>query len=178
MWTHVVWTWNCSKILQLMSVGLAWKSAAKFWTISGSHNMGSQLLQNTEINIVVHWKFWRKYGPVSHLFSCTFKNLASFLKHPVPYSCAFTRKNRTGSFLIHPRKWIYNAISPVGRFRPSSQDIFSPTPLYYFPISIWRFFFSPQSLCLCKEEISNKHQVCIISNYMNLPEFKEFTRGK
>ena len=31
------------------------------------------------------------------------------------------------------------------------------------------FFFSPQSLCLCKEEISNKHQVCIISNYMNLP---------
>ena len=31
------------------------------------------------------------------------------------------------------------------------------------------FFFSPQSLCLCKEEISNKYQVCIISNYMNLP---------
>ena len=29
--------------------------------------MGSQLLQNTEINIVLHWKFWRKYG---HLFSC------------------------------------------------------------------------------------------------------------
>ena len=33
--------------------------------------MGSQLLQNTEINIVLHWKFWRKYGPVWHLFSCT-----------------------------------------------------------------------------------------------------------
>ena len=33
--------------------------------------MGSQLLQNTEINIVVHWKFWRKYGTVSHIFSCS-----------------------------------------------------------------------------------------------------------
>ena len=32
--------------------------------------MGSQLLQSTEINIVLHWKFWRKYGSVSHLFSC------------------------------------------------------------------------------------------------------------
>ena len=37
--------------------------------------MGSQLLQNTEINIVVHWKFWRKYVPVSHLFSCTLSSL-------------------------------------------------------------------------------------------------------
>ena len=70
MWTHVVWTWYCSKILQLMSVGLAWSQLQNFWTISGSHNMGSQLLQNTEINIVLHLKFWRKYGPVWHLFSC------------------------------------------------------------------------------------------------------------
>ena len=31
----------------------------------------SQILQNVEINIVVHWKFWRKYGSVSHLFRCT-----------------------------------------------------------------------------------------------------------
>ena len=22
------------------------------------------------MNIIVHWKFWRKYGSVSHLFSC------------------------------------------------------------------------------------------------------------
>ena len=51
--------------------GVSLKVSCKFWTILGSHNMGSQLLQNTEINIVVHWKFWRKYGPVSHLFSCT-----------------------------------------------------------------------------------------------------------
>ena len=27
-------------------------------------------LTNAEINIVVHWKFWRKYGSVLHLFSC------------------------------------------------------------------------------------------------------------
>ena len=31
----------------------------------------SQILQNTEIIIVVHWNFWRKYGSVLHLFSCT-----------------------------------------------------------------------------------------------------------
>ena len=30
----------------------------------------SQILQNAEINIIMHWKFWRKYGSVSHLFSC------------------------------------------------------------------------------------------------------------
>ena len=33
--------------------------------------MGSQLLQNTEINIVLHWKFRRKYEPVWHLISCS-----------------------------------------------------------------------------------------------------------
>ena len=73
MWTHVVWTWNCSKNLQLMSVGLAWKSAAKiFRTISGSQ-IGSQLLQNMEIikqTDVLLWKIWRKFGSVSYLFSC------------------------------------------------------------------------------------------------------------
>jgi hypothetical protein len=36
--------------------------------ISGSH---SQILQNAYINIVVHWKFWRKYRSVSYSFSCT-----------------------------------------------------------------------------------------------------------
>ena len=30
----------------------------------------SQILQNAEINIVLHWKFWRKYRSVSHLLSC------------------------------------------------------------------------------------------------------------
>ena len=30
MWTHVVWTLNCSKILQQMSVGLAWVSCKFF----------------------------------------------------------------------------------------------------------------------------------------------------
>ena len=31
----------------------------------------SQIVQNAEVNIVVHWKFWRNYGSVSHSFSCT-----------------------------------------------------------------------------------------------------------
>ena len=31
------------------------------------------ILQYAQINIVVHWKFWRKYGPVSRLFSCNWK---------------------------------------------------------------------------------------------------------
>ena len=60
-----------------MSVGLAWKSVAKvFRTISGSQ-MGSQLLQNTEIfkqTDVLLWKMWGKYGSVSYLFSCTQSN--------------------------------------------------------------------------------------------------------
>ena len=30
----------------------------------------SQILKNAEINIVLHCKFWRKYGSASHLFSC------------------------------------------------------------------------------------------------------------
>ena len=45
-------------------------SAAK----SLSHSMfSSQMLPYAKINIVVHRKFWRKYGPVSNLFSCTTK---------------------------------------------------------------------------------------------------------
>ena len=42
-------------------------------TLSGSQ-MGSQLLQNTEIikqTDVLLWKIWRKYRSVSYLFSCT-----------------------------------------------------------------------------------------------------------
>ena len=49
-------------------------SAAIFWTISGSHNVGSQLLQNTEIikqTDALLWKIKRIYGSVSYLFSCT-----------------------------------------------------------------------------------------------------------
>ena len=34
----------------------------------------SQILQNAEMNIVMHWKFWRKYVSVSHLFSCKRKH--------------------------------------------------------------------------------------------------------
>ena len=52
-----------------------WHQLQNFWTISGSHNMGSQILQNTEIikqTDVLLWKIWRIYGSVSYLFSCTF----------------------------------------------------------------------------------------------------------
>ena len=52
--------------MQLMSVGLA-------KTISGTHNMGSQLLQNTDVikqTEALLWKIWRIYGSVSYLFSC------------------------------------------------------------------------------------------------------------
>ena len=38
-------------------------------TISRSA-FSSQILQNAEMNIIVHWKLWRKYGSVSSLFSC------------------------------------------------------------------------------------------------------------
>ena len=44
------------------------KSAEK--TLSHSV-LSSEILQYVEINIVMHWKFCRKYRPVSHLFSCT-----------------------------------------------------------------------------------------------------------
>ena len=54
--------------------------------------MGSQLLQNTEINIVMHWKFWRKYGPVSHLFSCKGQEIS---------------KGNSGFFNISIFKWLY-----------------------------------------------------------------------
>ena len=45
-------------------------------TISSSM-FSSQILQNVEMNIVVHSKFWRKYGSVSHLCSC---NLEEFFE--------------------------------------------------------------------------------------------------
>ena len=61
----VNWTLNVKVFLQLMSVGLAWKSAAQiFRTISGSQ-MSSELLQNAEIikqADVLLWKIWRIYG--------------------------------------------------------------------------------------------------------------------
>ena len=47
-----------------------------------SHSVfSSQILQNAEINIVVHWKFWRKYGSVSHLFSCNCISFWNFTTH-------------------------------------------------------------------------------------------------
>jgi hypothetical protein len=60
-----------------MSVGLAWKSAAKIKTISGPQ-MGSQLLQNTEIikqTDVLLWKIWKIYMDLS----CTITLLKSHL---------------------------------------------------------------------------------------------------
>ena len=35
----------------------------------------SQILQNGWINIVVHWKFWKKYQSVSYSFSCNLYRL-------------------------------------------------------------------------------------------------------
>ena len=90
---------------------------------------------------------------------------------------AFARKNRTGSFLIHPRKWIYNAISPVGRFRPSSQDIFLQLLFTIFPISIWRFFFLLKvSNCVKKRSQINIRY--LLFQILWIWQFKEFTRGK
>ena len=63
MRTHL-WTWNYTCVIS------PWESTEiKTKTISRSV-FSSQILQNAEMNIIVHWKFWRKYGSVSHLFSC------------------------------------------------------------------------------------------------------------
>ena len=60
-----LWTWNYTCVIS------PWESTEiKTKTISRSV-FSSQILQNAEMNIVVHWKFWRKYGSVSNLFSCT-----------------------------------------------------------------------------------------------------------
>ena len=45
-------------------------SAAK--TLSRSV-FSSQILQNAEMNIIVHWKFCRKFGSVLHLFTLAFQ---------------------------------------------------------------------------------------------------------
>ena len=59
-----LWTWNNTCVIS------PWESTEiKTKSISRSV-FNSQILQNVEMNIVVHWKFWRKYGSVSHLFSC------------------------------------------------------------------------------------------------------------
>ena len=64
MRTHV-WTWNYTCVIS------NWESTEiKTKAISGSV-FRSQILQNMEMNIVMHWQFWRKYGSVSNLFSCT-----------------------------------------------------------------------------------------------------------
>ena len=66
--------------------------------------MGSQLLQNTEINIGVYWKFRRKYGPVSHLFSCT---LCMICKMNSVHICNL---NKTNYLLIKCAVFITNWI--------------------------------------------------------------------
>ena len=58
-----------------------------------SHSVfSSQILQNTEINIGVHWKFWRKYGSVSHLFSCTWKYCSHEIKAHSPLKFIYSEK--------------------------------------------------------------------------------------
>ena len=39
--------------------------------------MSSQILQNSWINIVLNWKFWRKYRSVSYWFSCTVHSIST-----------------------------------------------------------------------------------------------------
>ena len=66
------------KICSWLSGWPHWHQLQNFWTISGSHNMGSQPLQNTEIikqTDLLHWKIWRIYESVSYLFSCTLSNV-------------------------------------------------------------------------------------------------------
>ena len=72
MWTHVVWTWICSKIWQLTFRLTPLISAPKIlnnfrftqhgFTILTKH--GNKHCRKLEI-------LKKKYGPVSHLFSCT-----------------------------------------------------------------------------------------------------------
>ena len=69
MQTHL-WTWNYTCYITLR---------IKTKTISRSV-FSSQILQNAEINIVVHWKFWKKYGSVLHLFSCI-RNSSMYLNY-------------------------------------------------------------------------------------------------
>ena len=45
-------------------------------TILGSV-FSSQILQHAEINIVVHWKSWKKYESVSHLLCCMWLKITS-----------------------------------------------------------------------------------------------------
>ena len=61
-----------------------WHQLQIFWTISGSHNTGSQLLQNTEITKqtdVLLWKIRRIYGSVLYLFSCTANRYCYFARY-------------------------------------------------------------------------------------------------
>ena len=51
----------------------------------------SKVLQNAWINIVLHWKFWRKYGSVCHLFSCTFLILYVKVSHWMKIMIIFER---------------------------------------------------------------------------------------
>ena len=63
MRTHL-WTWNYTCVIS------PWESTEiKTKTIS-CLMFNSQILQNAEMNIIAHWKFWRKYGSDSYSFSC------------------------------------------------------------------------------------------------------------
>ena len=61
LWRHV-WSW-ITKLPMLYNLEKTTNVKTKtiFW---------SEVLQNAWINIVLHWKFWKKYGSVCHLFSC------------------------------------------------------------------------------------------------------------
>ena len=69
LWRHV-WSW-ITKLPMLYNLEKTTNVKTKtiFW---------SEVLQNAWINIVLHWKFWKKYGSVCHLFSCTYTEFRIF----------------------------------------------------------------------------------------------------
>ena len=75
LWRHV-WSW-ITKLPMLYNLEKTTNVKTKtiFW---------SEVLQNAWINIVLHWKFWKKYGSVCHLFSCTVELSTHILSLCVP----------------------------------------------------------------------------------------------
>ena len=151
MQTHL-WTWNYTCVIS------PWESTKiKTKTISRSV-FSSQILQNAEMNIVVYWKFWRKYGSVSHLFSCkTYFFIGTI-------HCYFEMRlhksfglNMT-IFFEKPHKCIYKQISSVTQCRldlvskvflvTSKKAFFYRFRFFYDASELWRKpklqFFAPK----------------------------------
>ena len=88
-----------------------------------------QVLQNAWINIVVIWKFWKKYWPVSYLFDCINRSFHCFHRNEHHYAvfnsdfCSLTVQTRhachTGSsacllvFASHSLKSHYTHTFPL-----------------------------------------------------------------